>query len=87
MSRRRLQTILPPYLMHQLELAEDPVIREAAQSTQLLDEAFCANRLEKKESRPAKNFPVIQIFDANHAQTLPGRLVVTSRTIVWTFVE
>ena len=75
MSTRRLQTILPPYLMHQLELAEDPIIREAAQSTQLLDQTFRANRLEKKESRPAKNFPVIQIFDANYAQTLPGRLV------------
>ena len=75
MSRRRLQTILPPYLMHQLELAEDLVIREAAQSTQLLDETFRANRLEKKESQLAKKLPVIQIFDANHAQTLPGRLV------------
>ena len=79
MSRRRLQTILPPYLMDQLGLAEDPIIREAAQSTQLLDQTFRANRLEKKESRPAKNFPVIQIFDANHAQTLPGQLVRSAR--------
>jgi len=45
MPTRRLQTILPPYLMHQLERAEDPVIREAAQSTQLLDQTFRAKRL------------------------------------------
>ena len=85
MSQSRLQTILPPYLMRQLGLAQDPAIRAAAQSTQLLDQRIRANRLAA--NRPAEGqppptdstisqqpLPAIQIYDAGHGQTLPGKL-------------
>ena len=85
MSQSRLQTILPPYLMRQLGLAQDPAIRAAAQSTQLLDQRIRANRLAAKQpavGQPAPTdstisqqpLPAIQIYDAGHGQTLPGKL-------------
>ena len=85
MSQSRLQAILPPYLMRQLGLAQDPAIRAAAQSTQLLDQRVRANRLAA--NRPAlgqpvptdsvisrKPLPAIRVYDAGHGQTLPGKL-------------
>ena len=95
MSQPRLQTILPPYLMRQLGLAQDPAIRAAAQSTQLLDQRVRASRLAKHPPAPSQPgagqpaetpaaptdsrvsqpaLPAIQIYDAGHGQTLPGKL-------------
>jgi len=76
--------------MRQLGLAQDPAIRAAAQSTQLLDQRVRANRLAA--NRPAvgqpaptdsaicqQPLPAIRIYDAKHGQTLPGKLARGSR--------
>ena len=85
MLQSRLQTILPPYLMRRLGQAQDTAIRAAAQSTQLLDQRFRSSRSEKyrtalKPPAPTDSaiiqraLPPIQIYDAGHGQTLPGKL-------------
>lgn len=78
-QRMRPLHILPPYLMRQLGLAQDPTLRLAAKATLRIDHAIRSRRLneDKRSAKKATRtqLPEIAIFDAEHREELPGRAV------------